>query len=43
MRKKILKTVEAYLITNRDVLSDEEIQSLEKQIKVLKRKFLFLF
>lgn len=43
MRKKILKTVEAYLIINRDVLSDEEIQSLEKQVKVLKRKFLFLF
>lgn len=38
MKKKILYTLETYLLTNRDVLTPEEIKELEKQIKVMKRK-----
>ena len=38
MKKKILYTLDAYLLTNRDVLTLEEIKELEKQIKVMKRK-----
>jgi hypothetical protein len=43
MKKKILYTLEAYLLTNRDVLTPEEIKGLEKQIKVMKRKIVILF
>lgn len=32
MNKEILKTVEAYLLTNKDFLSESEIAGLEKQI-----------
>ena len=42
MREKILKTVEAYYITNNDVLSDEELKELESQIKILKKKIVIL-
>lgn len=36
MNKEILKTVEAYLLTNKDFLSEGEIRGLEKQIMHLK-------
>lgn len=35
MKKEILKTVEAYLDTNRDFISNEEIESLKMQILAL--------
>ena len=37
MNKEILKTVEAYLLTNKDFLSEGEIAGLEKQIMHLKQ------
>lgn len=37
MNKEILKTVEAYLLTNKDFLSESEIRGLEKQIMHLKQ------
>ena len=36
MNKEILKTVEAYLLTNKDFLSESEISGLKKQIMHLK-------
>lgn len=38
MKKEILKTVETYLLTNRDFISDREIAELENQIMYLKRR-----
>lgn len=35
MKKEILKTVETYLDTNKDFISDEEIKSLKMQILAL--------
>lgn len=37
MNKEILKTVEAYLLTNKDFLSESETRGLEKQIMHLKQ------
>lgn len=37
MKNEILKTVEAYLLTNKDFLSESEISGLKKQITHLKR------
>ena len=36
MVEKILNTLEAYLITNEDVLDPEEIEDLKAQIKYVK-------
>lgn len=36
MNKEILKTVEAYLLTNKDFLSESEIAGLKKQISHLR-------
>lgn len=36
MKEKILKTLEAYYITNKEVLSDFEIKDLENQISYMK-------
>lgn len=36
MNKEILKTVEAYLLTNKDFLSEGEIAGLKKQISHLR-------
>lgn len=38
MLKRIHKTVEAYYITNKDVLSEEEIKDLLEQMKALEQK-----
>ena len=38
MKKEILKTVEAYLLTNRDFLSWDDITDLENQIDYLKNE-----
>ncbi len=32
MKKRILKTLKAYLLTNKEVLSEEEIKDIEEQI-----------
>lgn len=37
MNKEILKTIEAYLLTNKDFLSESEIRGLEKQIMHLEQ------
>ena len=36
MKERILKTLDAYLITNRDVLEEKEIKDIEEQIKFIK-------
>lgn len=36
MKRRILKTLEAYLITNRDVLEETKIKDIEEQIKAVK-------
>ena len=38
MKKEILKTVEAYLLTNRDFISKSEIEGLKAQISHLKHE-----
>lgn len=35
MKERILKTLTAYLITNQDVLSEEEINDIKQQIKAV--------
>ena len=35
MKKRILKTLKAYLQTNKDVLSQEEIKDIKEQIKAV--------
>ena len=35
MKERILKTLKAYLQTNKDVLSQEEIKDIEEQIKAV--------
>ena len=35
MRKRVLKTLKAYLLTNKDVLSKKEIEDIEEQIRVV--------
>ena len=35
MRERILTTLKAYLLTNKDVLSKEEIEDIEEQIKAV--------
>ena len=37
MKERILKTVEAYLITNEDVLEEKEIQDIKEQIQAIKQ------
>lgn len=37
MKERILKTLEAYLITNRDVLDEETIKDIEEQIEAVKK------
>lgn len=36
MKERVLKTLEAYLLTNMDVLEEEEIRDIEEQIKAVK-------
>ena len=36
MKKRILNTLEAYLITNRDVMEEDHIQDVEEQIETVK-------
>ena len=36
MKERILKTLEAYLITNRDVMEDDHIKDVEEQIETIK-------
>ena len=36
MQSRILNTLEAYLITNKDVLPEEKIKDLEEQIVIVK-------
>ena len=36
MKERILKTLEAYLITNRDVMEDDHIKDVEEQIEFVK-------
>lgn len=36
MKERILKTLEAYLLTNRDVLEEDRIKDLEEQIETVK-------
>ena len=36
MKERILKTLEAYLITNRDVMEEEHIKDVEEQIETIK-------
>lgn len=46
MKERILKTLKAYLLTNKDVLSQEDIKDIEKQIKAVenyKPKLMDLF
>lgn len=35
MRERILATLKAYLLTNKDVLSKKEIEDIEEQIKTV--------
>lgn len=35
MKKRILKTLKAYLITNEDVLEQKEIEDIKEQIKTV--------
>ena len=37
MKERILKTLKAYLLINKEVLSQEEIKDIEEQIKVVER------
>lgn len=37
MRERILKTLKAYLQINKDVLSQEEIENIEKQIETVNK------
>lgn len=37
MRERILKTLEAYLLCNREVMEPEEIKDLEEQIEAVKQ------
>lgn len=44
MQERILWTLEAYLLVNREVMSDEDIENLEEQIEAVKKyKPLFRF
>lgn len=43
MKERILKTLEAYLITNRDVMEEDHIKDVEEQIKTIKRMDRILF
>ena len=36
MKERILKTLEAYLITNRDVMEEDHIKDVEEQIETVK-------
>jgi thiamine phosphate synthase YjbQ (UPF0047 family) len=37
MKERILKTVEAYLITNEDVLEEDQKQDIKEQIQAIKQ------
>lgn len=37
MRERILKTLKAYLETNRDVLTNNEVKDIKEQIEIVKR------
>lgn len=45
MKERILKTLAAYLITNRDVLEEDHIKDIEEQIETVKHmnKIFFKF
>jgi hypothetical protein len=45
MKERILNTLEAYLITNRDVMEEDHIKDVEEQIETIKNmdKILFEF
>ena len=36
MKERVLKTLEAYLLTNRDVLEEDRIKDIEEQIQAVK-------